>query len=176
MKRMMLVIIPVFLVGILCVGCSQKNEEKVIEMATKPMTEQFILSEMLRLLIEDNTDILVNITKGVGGGTANIHPALEKGDFDLYPEYTSTGYLYVLKKEEIVPHEQMMSELNKEYGEMGLKWIGKYGFNNTYGLVIRKEIAEQHNLKTFSDLASVSQDLIFGAEYDFYEREDGYQA
>ena len=51
-----------------------------------------------------------------------------------------------------------------------------YGFNNTYGLVIRKEIADKYNIKTYSDLAKYSQELNFGAEYDFYEREDGYDA
>ena len=51
-----------------------------------------------------------------------------------------------------------------------------YGFNNTYGLVVRSEIAEQYDLKTYSDLAAVSDRLTLGAEYDFFEREDGYDA
>lgn len=51
-----------------------------------------------------------------------------------------------------------------------------YGFNNTYGLVVRREIAEKYNLKTYSDLKAVSNQLVFGAEYDFFEREDGYDA
>ncbi len=57
-----------------------------------------------------------------------------------------------------------------------MKWVGMYGFNNTYGIVVRKEIADKYNLKTYSDLAAVSNKLIFGAEYDFFEREDGYDA
>ena len=51
-----------------------------------------------------------------------------------------------------------------------------YGFNNTYGLVVRREIAEQYDLHTCSDLAAVADRLVFGAEYDFFEREDGYDA
>ena len=42
--------------------------------------------------------------------------------------------------------------------------------------MVRKEIADQYDLKTYSDLAAVSDQLIFGAEYDFFEREDGYDA
>ena len=57
-----------------------------------------------------------------------------------------------------------------------MTWCGMYGFNNTYGLAVRKEIADQYHLKTYSDLAKVSGTLTFGAEYDFYEREDGYDA
>lgn len=51
-----------------------------------------------------------------------------------------------------------------------------YGFNNTYGLVVRKEIAQKYHLKTYSDLKNIADQLIFGAEYDFFEREDGYNA
>ena len=65
-----------------------------IEIATKPMTEQYILAEMLKLLIEDSTDYTVNITQGIGGGTSNIQPAMEAGEFDLYPEYTSSGWCW----------------------------------------------------------------------------------
>ena len=55
--------------------------------------------------------------------------------------------------------------------------IGKgYFFNNTYGLVARSEIAEQYGLRTYSDLAAAAGELTFGAEYDFFEREDGYDS
>ena len=57
-----------------------------------------------------------------------------------------------------------------------MEWVGLYGFNNTYGLIVRSDIAEQYDLKTYSDLAAVAPQLTFGAEYDFFEREDGYDA
>jgi len=119
----------------------------------------------------------VEITKGVGGGTSNIHPAIVKGDFDLYPEYTGTGWSTVLKEEGIPDNDTLYKELKAKYEEQyKLKWVGLYGFNNTYGLVIRKDIAEKYNIKTYSDLAKYAPELNFGAEYDFYEREDGYNA
>lgn len=156
------------------VGCSKKS--KTIKIATKPMSEQFILGEMLKLLIEDNTDLKVEITKGVGGGTSNIHPAIVKGDFDLYPEYTGTAWSFVLKEKEIPDDKTLYKKLNEKYEkEYNLSWVGLYGFNNTYGLVVRKDIAEKYNIKTYSDLAAYSKDLIFGAEYDFYERDDGFK-
>ena len=54
-----------------------------VRIATKPMTEQYILGEMLGMLIEDETGYSVEITKGIGGGTSNIQPAMEAGEFDL---------------------------------------------------------------------------------------------
>lgn len=166
-------LIFVMLVGIFSMGA--KAEGDPIQLATKPMTEQFIISEMLKLVIEENTGYTVEITKGIGGGTGNIQPAMEKGDFDMYPEYTSTGWQYVLKHEEIPAEEELFEQLTAEYAEnYGFEWVGMYGFSDTFGMVVRKELADEYGLETYSDLAPVSGELIFGAEYDFYEREDGY--
>lgn len=79
------------------------------------MTEQFILGEMLKILIEEKTDLKVELTKGIGGGTANIQPALIKGDFDMYPEYTGTAWSYVLKKTDIPDDNTLLTELLQEY-------------------------------------------------------------
>lgn len=153
------------------------SKQDTIHIATKPMTEEFIIGEMLKQLIEDRTDLQVEITKGVGGGTSNIHPAIVKGDFDMYPEYTGTSWSFVLKKKEIPQHDILYKELVKEYKEnYNLEWTGLYGFNNTYGIAVTKETAQRYHLKTYADLASVSSRLSFGAEYDYYERDDGYDA
>ena len=154
-------------------GC--ESIKVTIHIATKPMSEQFILGEMLALLIEENSDLHVKITKGVGGGTSNIHPAMIKGDFDLYPEYTGTGWLVILKIDTLLPPDQLFSELQKEYSrEYGLKWVAPYGFNNAYSLDVSNEMAKKYNLKTFSDLALYPVLFTFGEEYDFYEINDGY--
>ena len=57
-----------------------------IQIATKPMTEQYILGEMLKQIIEAKTDYTCEVTEGIAGGTNNIMPAMESGEFDLYPE------------------------------------------------------------------------------------------
>lgn len=152
------------------------QQKDTIHIATKPMTEQYVLGEMLDILIEQDTDLNVELTQGVGGGTSNIQPAMESGEFDLYPEYTGTGWNMVLKHDGLYT-EDLFDELENEYSEQfNMNWVGMYGFNNTYGLVVRREIAEKYNLKTYSDLKSVAGNLTFGAEYDFFEREDGYDA
>ena len=166
-------LLALFIGLVLLSGCESRKD--TIHIATKPMSEQFILGEMLALLIEENSDLHVKITKGVGGGTSNIHPAMVKGDFDLYPEYTGTGWLVILKKDSLLPPGQLFSELQKEYSrEYGLKWVAPYGFNNAYSLAVSNEMAKKYNLKTFSDLALYPDLFTFGAEYDFFEINDGY--
>ena len=147
-----------------------------IKIATKPMTEQFILGELLKLVIEDTTDYSVELTKGIGGGTNNIMPAMESGDFDLYPEYTSSGYIMVLKHDsDGISDEDMWKQLQKEYKEKyDMSWIGQYGFNNTYALIVREEAAKKYNLTKTSQLANVSDELVFGGNSDYIERKDGF--
>lgn len=169
-KGILFLVTAVMLLGI-C-GCGKKE---AIKIASKPMTEQYILTEIIAQMIEAETDYEVEITKGVGGGTTNIHPALVKGEFDLYPEYTRTAWLNVLKREEMEKDDDKLYEqLLAEYDGMGLTWTGLYGFSNTYGLAVRQETAEQYGLSTYSDLAAASGELIFGGNPDYIELETGY--
>ncbi len=149
-------------------------KDKTINMATKPMTEQYIIGSMFKTIVEQNTEVKVDITEGVGGGTLNIHPSMESGFFDIYPEYTGTAWNAVLKKETNYKDE-FFEELRAEYKNKNLVISEPLGFNNTYGLAVSKKIADEYNVKTFSDLANISDKLTFGAEYDFFEREDGYK-
>lgn len=151
------------------------KKTKDIHIATKPMTESYILGQMLALLIEQDTGLSVRLTNGVGGGTSNIHPAMLRGGFDIYPEYTGTSWEAVLKHKDPYQDDKFSILEDAYKKQYGLEWANLYGFNNTYGLAVSKQVAQQYQLKTFTDLAKVSHQLIFGAEYDFFEREDGYK-
>lgn len=162
-------IIPVF-------GLYQSKKMNRIEIASKPTSEGYILAELVGGLIERDTNLSVNITHGVGGGTANIHPAIVNGEFDMYPEYTGTSWQIVLKKTEPYTNEHFKI-LDEAYQEQyQLTWRGMFGFNSTYSLGIRADLAEEYGIRTFSDLSKYANDFSFGAEYDFFEREDGYKA
>ncbi len=114
----------------------------VIHIATKPMTEQLILGNVLKELIEKKTDLTVEVTEGVGGGTSNIQPAMLSGQFDIYPEYTGTAWSAVLKRTDAYD-ESLFNELSQAYKEeYNFEWVGMYGFNNTYGIGVRNEIAQ----------------------------------
>ena len=151
-----------------------RGKTKVIHLATKPMTEQYILGEMMKRVIEEDTDLTVELTQGVGGGTSNTEPAMESGEYDLYPEYTGTGWNMVLKRSSLYSENQFGQLQNEYQKKLGLTWNVMLGFNDTYGIAVRKELADRYGLKTYSDLRKVNGKLRFGAEYDFFERQDGY--
>ncbi len=178
MKRLLGICMLIIMVSAAWGAAAQgsRDQQKVV-VGSKPHAEQYILAEMISLLIEEKTDLAVEQKLGIGGGTSNLHPAMLAGDIDIYPEYTGTGWLFVLQMDLIEQPDELYAAVKEEYEkEFGITWLGRYGFNNTYALAVRNEFADRYGLKTYSDLAEVSHELVFGAEYDFFERDDGFDA
>ncbi len=155
-------------------ACGGKKEKRIV-LGYDNTAEEAILAGMLVELIEARTDIEVEVKGDLAGGETVLHPAITSGEIDLYPEYTGTAWLTILKRTEIPEKEALNQELFSEYEEKySLKWMGLYGFNNSYGIAVSEEAAETYGLETCSDLAEVSGELSFGAEPGFFERDDGY--
>ena len=184
-NRLILFVVLGVLLSLAIVGCgnsnSDNNEEATpkdpVVISSKPHAEQFILGEMLAILLEEHTDIPVTRNLGIAGGTSNLHPAMVNGEIDIYPEYTGTGWMFVLQQDLIADAEEMYAAVKNEYQqEYNITWLEPYGFNNTFTLAVSRDIAEEHDLRTFSDLGEASENFNFGAEFDFYERDDGFPA
>lgn len=172
-KLLAAVLALAFAAGLLSCG---KKEEKTIILGYDNTAEEAILAGMLVDLIEADTDVSVEVMGDLSGGETVLHPAIISGEIDLYPEYTGTAWLTILKHEEIPDRETLEKQLFQEYEETyDLKWAGLYGFNNSYGLAVAKDVADKYSLETFSDLAAISSELSFGAEPGFFERDDGYK-
>ena len=82
-------------VGLYKVPTLEKRRETVV-MGTKGFTEQYILAEIYRQLIEGQTLLRVVARTGLGG-TQICFDALRTGAIDFYPEYTGTGLLVILQ-------------------------------------------------------------------------------
>jgi osmoprotectant transport system permease protein len=168
-------ILIVLSIGYTLISNPANSAKKEVVVASKPTAEQYILGEMIAQMIENHTDIPVKRMFGIGGGTSNIQPAILSGEIDMYPEYTGTAWLFVLKNPQINNADSLFSALKTAYSEkFGLTWACRMGFNNTFTLALPESIAQQENIKTFFDLASKSNRFTFGAEFDFFEREDGF--
>lgn len=150
-------------------GCGSKNE---VVISGKPWTEQFILPYIIGTLIEEETDYQVTYKEGLGE-VAILTPALEKGEIDLYVEYTGTGLKDVLE-EDTEPGESSDSvykRVKKGYeDEFDATWLEPLGFENAYTLAYSPD--SEYDAETYSDLADISQEnkLVFGGPHAFYER------
>lgn len=174
-KQLYLGVCMLLMLALVLSGCGTKTE-KTVAIGSKPMTEQFVLGEMMALLLEDQ-GFKVKRDFGIAGGTSNLHPALLAGQIDMYPEYSGTGWMFVLKEDLISDPRAMYDALADRYlEEFGVVWLAPFGFNNTYTLAVKAEDAARLDLKTFSDLAGQSELFTLSAEYDFFERDDGYDA
>ena len=81
----------------------------------------------------------------------------------------------VLKRHPIAEPLPLYEAVKKAYSdELSLAWTGLYGFANNYVIAVRGEVAREYGLAKVSDLAAYSNTLIFAANPDFLEREDGY--
>ncbi len=168
------------LIGVLCsavaaagffAGCSS---HKAIVIGSKDFSENIILGELLAQLIERKTDYPVTRKLNLGG-TFVCFEALKKGDIDAYPEYTGTGLTAQLKMPVIADPEETYRVVKEQFAaRYKLSWLSPFGFNNTYAVAVTGDVAKKWNLETVSDLAPHSGDLVFGAEHEFFNREDGF--
>ena len=152
-------------------GCA--SSEKIV-IGSKDFSESILLGEMFAQLIEAKTDIKVERKLNLGG-TFVCFEALKKGDIDIYPEYTGTGLTAQLKLDVISDPDEAYRVVAEEFNkQFKIKWMKPLGFNNTYTLAVTQDVYQKYGVKTFSDLAKISENLDFGAEHEFFDRQDGY--
>ena len=68
-------------------------------------------------------------------------------EVDVCIEYTGTGLMAILGKDLVTDPDEVYNIVAKEYEEQyGIKWLKPWGFNNTYAMVMRRDVAEEMNL------------------------------
>jgi osmoprotectant transport system substrate-binding protein len=146
-----------------------------ITVGSKNFTEQYILGELYAQALAANG---FNVEKKLDLGSAAIaDKALQNGQIDLYPEYTGTSLVEIFKQEEQPDTPEATYQRAKElYADRDPAdtMLTPAQFNNTYGIFVRKEVAEESNLQTLADLAEVSPELTFVSFSEFQNRSDGY--
>lgn len=171
-KKLLLAALAIILVlSLVLAGCSKS---KKIVVGSKDFSENILIAEMLAQLVEAHTDLQVERKLNMGG-TFVCFEAIKKGDIDLYPEYTGTALTAQLKMDVISDADEAYRVVSEEFDkQFKIKWLGQFGLNNTYTLATTSEVAQQYGLETFSDLAEVADQLVFGAEHEFFNRQDGF--
>lgn len=157
-------------------GCTKEsgNQEAVVRVGSKDFTEGLIVSEIYALALED-AGIPVQRTFDIAGSL--VHTALINDEIDLYPEYTGTALLSILKMDMLTDSQAVYDTVKNAYKEQfNLTWLNYSSANDGQGLVIRSEVAESLGIKTISDLQKHASELRFASQGEFDQRDDGLPA
>lgn len=149
-----------------------QSNKKEITIGASNFTEVNILGNIYKELIETNTDVEVKTSFGLSGA-AICFAALEKGDIDMFVEYTGTALSNLLEQPLNSDPEQVYETVTRLMAEEhGIHTSQPLGFNNTYVMSVKPETAEKYGLKTLSDMVEKSGELTLGCTVEFVDRED----
>ena len=154
-------------IGGLWGGSSVLYASKTLQIGSKKFTENVILGELGRLLLLESGQKAEHQREL--GGTRILWEALQRGDLDLYPEYTGTLRYELLQDPKLGKWRQLQAALARR----GLGLSRAFGFNNTYGFGMRRSQAEALGIETISDLKQHSN-LRYGLGHEFLDRADGW--
>ncbi len=171
-------LISLFLVALLSVSifCGCASSPDGVTIGSKQFTESILLGEIYAQLIEAKSDIPVTRKLNLGGTSVCI-PAMDKGEIDLYFEYTGTAYNEILDHELMpdVTAGDILEICQTELKERGYTMFDPLGLNNTYSLAVKTARVPEFGAADISGLVPISSALKFGAGHSFYTRiHDGY--
>jgi osmoprotectant transport system permease protein len=131
-----------------------------IKIGSKAFTESYILAHLFKMVIEENTQLNVELKLGFGG-TKLLMDAMKNDEIDIYPEYTGTALLLLLETNE-KEREDLFANPNEVYdfvnresqSQFQFEWLPTLGFNNTFAILMRSKQAEKLELESIEDLAN----------------------
>lgn len=150
-------------------SCSKSN---ALIIGSKNFTEQNILAEIIAQHVERKLAVPVQRRFNLGG-TLLAHQSVTTGAIDLYPEYTGTALLAILKQDPLSEAATTLEKVRKEYSRLNVEWLPPLGFNNSFAMVIPGDLARNRQIEKLSDAPKYSEWQL-GMGYEFSERKDGY--
>lgn len=152
-------------------------EDVTITVGSKDFTEQILVGYIAELALSAagaNVRDLTNIQ-----GSSNSRLALINGDIDLTWEYTGTGWINYLGNTAPVPDERAQYDAvrDADLSQNGVRWLPYSELNNTYAFGVTEAYAQEHDLRTTSDMTAFLQQnpdqAVFCVETEFASRQDG---
>lgn len=147
-------------------AASAAAADEGLRVGSKRFTESYILGEILKQTVPAATN--AQHKPGLGN-TGIVYAALKAGAIDIYPDYTGTIAREILKIEGTFS----LNDIHRRLAAEGLGMAVRLGFNNSYALAMRAEVAERLGIRRVSDLARHGG-LKFGLSPEFIGRADGW--
>jgi osmoprotectant transport system substrate-binding protein len=159
-------------------GGGESSSGPSVSVGSKKFTEQILLGEMYAQAFEDEG---YDVKRELNLGSEQVmDKSLQDGTIDVYPEYTGTAYVAILKKPpESYPKTEeetykQVAEFYKNRKDTPMQMLQPAPFENNYGIVMLTKTADKMGIDTLDDLAAKSDQLIFSSYSEFQNRSDGY--
>ena len=172
-RLLLLPLIALFTATVLiaCTG-GGSTAQAPIRVGSKDFTEASIIGEMYSLVLEKAGFKVERKLKL--GGTPVAQAALLNGAIDLYPEYTGTALLTVLKKPTDSNQKQVFDTVSAEYKkQFNLVWLDPAPMNNTQALAMTAAGSQKYGIQTISEMAAKASQLTMIGAPEFESRPDG---
>lgn len=166
---------PLWLILLLLLTVQLGSAQDKVVIGSKTFAESRVLAELMAQMLEAHSKLDVERQYGLNG-TMVCFEAIDSGQLDVYPEYTGTGVITILKRTGDF-RDPLQTYLVAQRGflkEYSLVWLSPFGFNNTYVMAVREPYALEHGLEKVSDLAKVQNEIRPGVSHEFLSRPDGF--
>lgn len=160
-------LIELLVCSLLACLCNLPALAKPLVVSSKVFTESVILGEIATQLLQD-ANLPARHQRELGG-TRVLWSALERGDVDCYAEYSGTLRAEIFAGQSVASDAQLRAALAKS----GVWQSAPLGFNNTYVIGMRADLARRLNLDRLSQLKAQPQ-LRLGFSNEFLQRADGW--
>lgn len=187
MNRLMRRITALLLVALsltgLVAGCGfpglNNSSDGTVRIASISTTESQVMAEMLKDLIEHDTQYKATIVANLGSGNVTFN-AQKRGDADLTStRYTGTDLESIMKQsidrqKTPAQTDAYVKKYFKEHYHM--TYFPSYGFADTYAWMVTQEFAKKNNVTSVSDLKPVANKMKVGIDPIWENRHgDGYK-
>lgn len=156
---------------------AQPPHRGLVRIGGKDFTEQYLLVKITSLLLKERG---YQVEETVNMRTVRLREALLDRHLDLYWEYTGTGLVVLHGRAAIADAEAAHAAIRQLDARVGVTWLNRTGFNNTYTIMMRRDQAERLGIRTVSDLAAYlaarGGDVPVAVDYEFAGRPDGLGA
>ncbi len=153
-------------------ACASQSKTTTIRVGSKDFTEEFILGEMYAQALE-NAGYKVDRKLDLGG-TPVAQQALLNNQIDLYPEYTGTALLTVLKLPSNSNRDEVYNTVAEQYKkQFNLVWLQPSPMSDTQALAMTQEGSKKYGITTISEMAAKAGQLVMVGPPEFEARQDG---
>jgi osmoprotectant transport system substrate-binding protein len=149
----------------------QCGRTSALRIGSKNFSENITVAEVYAAALETRG---IRIDRHMNLGSTQIAmAAIQRGDIQLYPEYTGTALIDVLHMPPMRDPKKLFATVKREYEKrFGLTILNPSPGSDSQGLVVTRAVAQKYNVRTLSQCAQAAPQLRLAAVPEFVARAD----